>query len=261
MKRLLLFTLAVMVWMAGSAQNYFEGTLKARSYENHSNIVIKFSKGMLVNGARDAEMYIKGKKLAVVDKTTNVQTIYNLEERSLYFLFPYIKKAIQMPTSHFDKLTAGNVTPTPTDVYKTISGVKCRLYKSNKNDKVQGGSINIKNEIYLSEELLVDPALGPFITSTGIPRVGMKYIIDSNTKAGIMTMNSYTAYEVKEVIPGKVDGAIFEIPADYEIVDGSSNTKMLGVYSENNKVMKKMKKGKVETEKEITFDINEEWDF
>lgn len=74
-------------------------------------------------------------------------------------------------------------------------------------------------------------------------------------------MDSHTAYEVKEVIPCSVDESLFEVPADYEIVDGTSNSKMLGVYSENNKVMKKMKKGKAETEKEITFDINEEWDF
>lgn len=252
----------MMAWMTCNAQEYFEGTLKARSYEKHSNIVVKFSKGMLVNGARDAEMHIKGKKLAVVDKTVNVHTIYNLEEQSLYFLFPYIKKAIQMPTSHFAKMTANNATPTPTDVYKTISGQKCRLYTAEKIENIGGGgTTKIKNQVYLCEDLQVDPALAPFVTPTGLPYLGIKYIIDSNSRAGIMTMDSHTAYEVKEVIPCSVDESLFEVPADYEIVDGTSNSKMLGVYSENNKVMKKMKKGKPETEKEITFDINEEWDF
>ncbi len=262
MKKLFVFALCLVAWMTCGAQNYFEGTLKARSYEEHSKMMVKFSKGMLINGARDAEMYVKGKKLAVKDASTNVSTVYNLETMKLYFVFHNIKKVLEMPTAQLEAMMAGGVVPEDTGVNKTLTGLNCRLYHAKKETEENGMKTTIKTDIYLCTELEVDPALAPFVSqNTGLPYIGMKYVVDSNISAPMMNWNSYIAYEIKEVIRGNVDDSLFEVPADYEVVDGSSNSKMLAVYSENNKVMKKNMKGKQEASTEIKFDINEEWDF
>lgn len=262
MKKLMMFALCMMAWMTCNAQEYFEGTLKARSYEKHSDIAIKFSKGMLINGARDSELHIKGEKMAAVDHVTNVATIYDVEKNKLYFVFHNIKKALEMPISHFEKMKQGSVSikPVATSTYKTISGANCRLYSAEVNTNQNGAQIRMKSDSYVCEEMPIHPSLAGF--NNGLPYVGMKYIIDSNNRAGMIQINSYTAYEVHEVIRGEVDDAIFVVPADYEIVDGTSNAKMLSVYGENNKVMKKMKKNTTkEPTEEVKFDINEEWDF
>ena len=257
-----MFVICMMAWMGCHAQEYFEGTLKARSFENHSKIAVKFSKGMLINGARDAELHIQGKKMAMKDQTTNLTTIYDVEKNKLYVVFHNIKKALEMPITHFEQMKQGaaSMKQVATSTYKTISGMNCRLYSGEVNENQNGAKIRMKGETFVCEELPIDPALAKF--NNGHPYVGMKYIVDANNSAGMIQINSYTAFEVHEVIRGEVDGAIFEVPADYEIVDGTSNSKMLAVYGENNKVMKKNKKGtKEEPAQEIKFDINEEWDF
>lgn len=59
-----------MAWMTGNAQNYFEGMLKARSFENYGGDYERASGGQMINGVRDVEYYVKGDKIAILDHTT-----------------------------------------------------------------------------------------------------------------------------------------------------------------------------------------------
>ncbi len=256
----------MMAWMTCNAQEYFEGTLKARSYEKHGKTVIKYSKGMAFNGGRDYEVHIKGKKMATEDKMTNVQSIFDADKGVISLVFHNIGKAFKMRQSHYFELYKGAITPTPTSTYNTLCGMNCRFYLSDTNE-VRGLIVHTRREAYLCEDFPIDPSLTLF--NNGFPYVCIKSVTkQDNVKDVFFDMNSYIAVEVHEVIHGNIDDALFEVPFGYEVVDGTNDSKMLSVYrkmlsvySENNKVMKKMKKGKAEAEKEITFDINEEWDF
>lgn len=262
MKKTTLFTLFLILATICHAQTYFEGSLIARSYEEHSKMVLKNARGSLCNGARDAILHVKGKKLAVEDHKTNIYTIYNVEDDEMFLVFHNVKKAVKFSCTHFQKMTANNtVAPKQTNTYKTLTGHRCRLYTSEKNQKSGQQTMYARCDTYLSEDLAIDPALAPFASNTKLPFLGMKYVIKSNIKVGVVNVNSYTAYEVKEVIPCIVGDSLFAVPADYEIVDGTDRAKMLKVYDENLKIVKKSKKEKEKPIKEIKFDINEEWDF
>lgn len=124
--------------------------------------------------------------------------------------------------------------------------------------------MNISSTIWLCEELAVHKDLAPHVSgNTGLPLLGMKYIIDSTTKVLMMNTNSYTAFDIKEVVPGIVPDDKFTIPADYKIVESSFShpKKMLAVYSENEKALKKAKKLTQTDQSALKFDIDEEWDF
>ena len=266
MKKLFLFALCMMAWVTCNAQEYFEGSLKARSFEKHGKTVIKYSKGMALNGGRDYEFHIKGKKMATEDKMTNVQTIFDADKGVISLVFHNIGKAVMMRHSHYFELYKGVITPTPTSTYKTLCGVNCRLYLSDTNE-VRGLIGHTRREAYLCEDFPIDPALALF--NNGFPYVCIKSVTkQDNVKGVFFDMNSYNAIEVHEVIPGGVDGALFEVPSSYEVVDGTNYSKalsvykkMLSAYSENNKVLKKNKKGNEESAQEIKFDVDEEWDF
>lgn len=258
-----MLAICLMAWAATNAQEYFEGTLKARTFEKHSKNAIKLSQGTLINGARDVELHIKGNCVAVVDHATNIQTIYDLNKKKIYYLFHHTKKAIDMPSSSLEQMMKGALEPQATDEYRQILGMKCRLYSAKKNTKEKGAHINQNIQIYICEELPVHPDLAPFVSqNTGLPYLGVKYVVDTNTAVPpLFKMNSYVAYEINDVQRGAVDESLFTIPADYEVVDGSQNAKMLSVYKENYKILQKKNKGKEEPAEEIKFDVNEDWDF
>ena len=262
MKKFITLAICLMASIGCYAQSYFEGTLKARSYEEHSNIMIKSARGTLCNGARDAALHVKGQKLLVEDHLTNINTLYTVDNDEMYLIFHNVKKAVKLSCSNFQKsLDQTNREPAkPTQVVKTLTGKPCRLYTWSNQNKV--GTVNtiLSTETYVCEELPIDPALAPIASNTKQPYLFMKYVVKTDIKAPIASYHSYTAFEVKEVIPTTLDEALFTVPAGYEIVDGVDRKAMLKVYDDNLKVMKKAKKDK-EKPVEIKFDINEEWDF
>ena len=264
MKKVLLFALSIFACISVSAQDYFEGVITARSFEKHSDITIKFSQGMLINGARDAEMHIKGNRVAVVDKVTNVHTIYDLGNKKIYYVFYNINKAIEMPTASLQQMMAGALVPEATDQYLNVLGRECQLYTASKDTEESGAKIKQNIQIYICKELEVHPDLAPFVSqNTGLPSLGGKYVVDTNTTVPLVgQMNSYVAYEIQNISACEVDDAVFAVPAEFTVVDGTNNAAMYGVYKENAKVMKKLNKGKkAEPVTEVKFEINEDWDF
>ncbi len=267
-----------MAWMTGNAQNYFEGTIKARSYELNEfkspmPMVEKMLKSMngvfSENGARDTELYIKGNKCSGFDKSaSNLQTIHNLQDKKVYMILHNIKTVIDMSAFKIQQLLTTAPVPTPTGKYSEIMGYKCQLYKYEGERMTSSDPIYQQIEIYSCEEILIHPDLIPFVgANTGLPYLGMKYVVEAHSEADSLKINLYNAVETTEIIPGTVDDSIFEIPADYKIIPFEDNMKVYKAYEENTKAMgldkKSKKKGKEadKQEKEIKFAINEDWDF
>lgn len=256
--------IAIMACMSVGAQDYFEGVVTARSFEKHSKLTIKFSQGTLMNGARDAKLYVKENKMAVVDDYTNITTIYDPSKGKVFFVFNNINQVIDMPTQNMLNNMSGALVPQPTDTYIDVLGMKCRLYEASKDGEESGAKIKQNIQILICEELGVHPDLAPYVSqSTGLPYLGVKYVVDTNTSVPpLVQMNSFIAYDVQDVQRVAVDDSIFVVPADYKVVDSADTKKMLGVYKANAKAMKKLKKEKPNEEvAEIKFDINEDWDF
>ncbi len=266
MKKLLLSVILCQFAILGYAQELFEGTLKARSYEYHSKSLVKFSKGMLQNGSRDVEMYVKGNKLGSWDALVNIQTIYDVEDETIYFVFHEIKKAVATPMDSYTQAVNSNtaIKPEPTDETKIINGLTCRKYTGTFKSKEHGASTEVRSDVWLCEDLKVHNDLAPYVSgNTGLPMVGMKYIVDSNTKAPMVNMNTYNAYDIKEIDRSPVSDDKFVVPQDYKVISASSysDKSLLSVYSENEKVLKKNKKLSEKETDLIKFDIDEEWDF
>lgn len=257
-----------MVWMAGSAQPYFEGTVKARSFESHGADYERASGGQMINGVRDVELHIKGGKMALIDHTTNINTVYDTDkDQAVYFIFTNINKVIRMPFSYVNQIKVGNsVDLIPTDTYKTVAGKNCRLYAVDTEIKNRGQKTHFKIEAYVCEDLPINPVLMPFNNfnngaTNGIPGIGMKYVFHRNISSINFVANSYVAYEVSEVIPGEVDDSVFEIPSGAPIVDGTKPMKIMAVYNENYKIIQQNRKGKEMADPAIKFEVDEEWDF
>lgn len=266
MKKLLLSAVLCLVAVAGRSQELFEGTLKARSYEYHSNFIVKKTKGMMQNGSRDAEMYVKGNKVSSWDKLVNVQTIYDLEGGVLYFIFHEIRKAVSFPLTAFAGQVNSDVAlkPEPTDETKTIHGLTCRKYTAERKTEKNGMKTDIRSDVWLCEELRVSEDLAPYVSAnTGLPMVGMKYIVDSNSIMPMINISTYNAFDIKEIDRSPVPDEKFAVPQDYKTVSASGFTDkaLLAVYSENEKALKKNKKLSTKEEDVIKFDIDEEWDF
>ena len=268
MKKLFLFALCMMAWVTCNAQEYFEGTLKARSFENYGGDYERASGGMMINGVRDVEYHIKGSKIAIIDHTSGINTIYDAgAEQAVFFVFTNINKVIRMPFSYVNQIKIGKeVEPTPTDVRKTVGGKECRLYTVDTEVKEKGRKTHFKIDAYVCDELPINPVLQAYNNfnngaCNGVPGVAMKYVVQQNISSLAFATNFHVAYEVHEVIPCQVDDSIFEIPAGAQIVDGTKPMKMMAVYNENYKIILKNREGQEAADPAIKFDVDEEWDF
>lgn len=244
MKKFFIFAICVMAWMTGNAQNYFEGMLKARSFENYGGDYERASGGQMINGVRDVEYYVKGDKIAILDHTTNINTIYDAGAgQAVFFVFRNINKVIRMPFSYVNQIKIGNaVQPAPTEVRKTIAGRECRLYTVDTEVKQRGRKTHFKVDAYVCDDLPVSPTLVPYNNfnngaCNGVPGIAMKYAIQQNISSVGLVADFHIAYEVHEVIPCEVDDSIFEIPSNAQIVDGTKPMKIMAVYNENYKII------------------------
>lgn len=262
MKKLLLSAVLCLVAVVGRSQELFEGMLRARSYERHSNFMIKASKGTLQNGSRDVESYFKGNKLASWDKLVNAQTIYDLDEEVIYMVFHEIRKTVVLSSTMFSEMPYHDmaIKPVPTGETKTILGLTCRRYVGEDVD------MKIRSEAWLCEELRVSEELAPYVSAnTGLPMIGLKYIIESGGSilGGVMNLNTYNVYYIKEIDRSPVPDEKFAVPQDYKVVyvSGVKDKALRAAFSENEKALKKNKKLSTKEEDVIKFDIDEEWDF
>lgn len=260
MKKILTLLVLIHCSLTLSAQEYFSGKLKARSYEYHNKMMILASRGMLMNGARDAEMYVDGRRLASYDMLANIRTVYDLDAGKVFFVFNELKTVVIMPSDVIVQMNNSKAAlkAEPTDEYVEILGLKCRKYRGDIYDATTRASVS--SETWVCEDLKVHPDLTPYISgNTGVANVGMKYFVKSVSAAGALGKATMSiAYDIKEIDRDFKDESVFEIPKGYVQVPYS---RMHEVYKENQMTLEKSKKLPKKKPVEITFDIDEEFDF
>ena len=84
---------------SGYAQedNYFEGEIAYRNFENHNKLVLKLSKGMAYNGARDVKILMKGANMHIIDESLHMHTLLLPEENKAVIYNDLLKRGQEFP--------------------------------------------------------------------------------------------------------------------------------------------------------------------
>ncbi|WP_305115934.1 hypothetical protein [Duncaniella muris] len=278
MKYALTIVLMLLISVAVGAQNQFEGEIDYRNFESHSKTVRKFSKGMAYNGARNVKVLVKGNKIHIIDESMHLNTLLDPDANSVIIYNDLLKKGLKCTYTDYTTTYMSAYGPKPTvngqtkeysvvpvNEYKEINGVKCQKYSGKVIAKVNGANpATTTVEVWCSNEHPVTPIYDFYLNGLQIPGVAMKWTTDQHGKIPLFgSMDSFVASEVKSITPREVDDSEMQIPTDYELKVTNSPFKMLGIYGDTVKYLKKNKMYPADADKnmDVTYKIEEEWDF
>lgn len=268
------------VGMNISAQTTFEGEITYRNFENHSKTVRKFSKGMAYNGARDMKVIMKGDRMLIIDESMHLSMLLLPDEEEVVIYNDLLKRGLRCSYNNFvqsnlsqygDKSYLAGITiknnVKETGETKTIKGEECGLAKGQIISTVDGSGIKPTvhdMEVWCSKKYKISPTYKYFVNGLNVSGIAVKYTINSHGKVPLFgSMDSFIAAEVKEITPRKVEDSELEAPAGYEYKETDSPNKMLGIYGDTSKYLKKNNMYPTDADKdtEVTYKIDEEWDF
>lgn len=275
MKKLLFSVLLLMGYTVGAmAQgNFFEGTIKYRTYESHSKVVLKFSAGQAYNGARNTKTVLKGTKAISYDESLNMYTIFDPERSKITAVFNEIQEAMEFD---FDKYTStysayssarATYTTEPTDETVELLGHTCRKHlitlKPKPINGVQANTVT-KIECWITDDYdIYKNYWYAFLYGLELPGITLKYTVDSKGSVPIFgKMSSYVASKVVSIEEGNVSDDLFKVPDGYKLSISESPFKYLKLIKKNIKALKAAKKyPTMAVDESVTFNVDEEWDF
>lgn len=278
MKSSILLMFMLLVGMNISAQSIFEGEIAYRNFENHSKTVRRFSKGMAYNGARNVKVLLKGNKMHIIDESMHLNTLVLPDENAVIIYNDLLKRGLKCSYSNYTQTYMSAYSSKPsvvgqtkkyavrkTGLTKVIKGEQCSQYKGNVTAQVSGVSPAVTEiEMWCSDRYKTSPTYTYFLNGIEVANLAVKYTTDQHGKIPIFgSMDSFVAAEVKSITPRNVDDSEMQIPADYELKETDSASKMLGIYGDTSKYLKKNKMypTDADTNTEVTYTIDEEWDF
>lgn len=274
-----IITLLMILLTVGSiSADKFEGVLKYRNFENHSKAVRNLSKGMAYNGARDMELLLKGNKILIKDMSMHYHVLIDPDAGSVVIFNDYIKKGLKSNYKKYAEQYLSGLTPKvtvegqtkdfnirETGESQTINDMKCNRYAGKLTVGVKGlKPVETDVDVWYAADIEVDPIIGAFLNGLPVPGIPVKLTVDQQGSVPIIgKMNSYIASELHSIEARPVEDSEFEIPADYEIKVTDSPFKMLSLYGQTTKYLKKnnMYPGAADKDSEVTYKIEEEWDF
>ncbi len=278
MRFVTLFIFMLLTDLLAYSQTLFEGEINYRNFENHSKAVRKFSKGMAYNGARSVRVLIKGNKVHIIDESMHLSTLLLPDEGYVIIYNDLLKQGLKCSYSNYTMTYMSQYSPKAyipgqmkdyevkaTDETTEIQGEPCKLYKGTITTTTNGASPTVTTvEVWCSTKYKVDPVYQYYLYGVEIPGVAMKWTTDQHGKVPMIgSMDSFVASEVKSITPRTVDDSEMQIPSEYELKLTDSAFKMLGIYEDTKKYLKKNKMYPTDAENdtEVTYQIEEEWDF
>lgn len=278
MKSIIFSVLMLFVSLSTFSQTVFEGEINYRSFENHSKMVRKFSKGMNYNGARNVKVIIKGNKMNILDESLHLNVLLLPDEDCCIIYNDLLKKGLKCSFSNYTLSYMSSFGPKcinstqtkeysfePTGETGTFTGEKCKRYKGLTKLIVSNMEPStVTSDVWCATKYKVDPIYQYYLNGLGVPGIAMKWTISSHAKVPIIgKMDTFVATEVKSIIPRKVDDSEMQIPSDYELKETDSAFKMLKIYGETKKYLKanNMYPADAESDTEVTYQIEESWDF
>jgi len=278
MRFVALFVFILLTNLLTYSQTLFEGEIDYRNFENHSKAVRKLSKGMVYNGARNVKVLIKGNKMHIIDKSMHLNTLLLPDEGYVIVYNDLLKKGLKCSYTNYTMSYMSQYGPKEyipgqkknyevkaTGEIKEIQDEPCKLYKGTVTTTVDGASPTVTAvEVWCSTKYKVDPVYQNYLYGVEIPGVAVKWATEQHGKIPIIgSMDSFVASEVKSITPRTVDDSEMQIPPEYELKLTDSAFKMLGIYGDTKKYLKKNKMYPADAENntEVTYKIEEEWDF
>lgn len=278
MKFIIYSLLMWMISLTAFSQTLFEGEINYRNFENHSKAVRKFSKGMAYNGARNVKVVIKGKKMHIIDESIHLNTLLLPDENCVIIYNDLLKRGLKCSYSNYTQTymaaygpksnTPGQIkeyTIKPSGEIGTFLGEECEKYKGTVTTSTSSSSPVVTNvEVWCSTKYKVDPVYCCYLNGVEVPGVAMKWTTDQHGKVPLFgSMDSFVASEVKSITSRNVEDSEMRIPSEYELKETDSSFKMLGIYGDTKKYLKKNKLYPADADNatEVTYQIEEEWDF
>lgn len=267
----------------------FEGVLTYHSLENNSKSTIRISQGQAYNGVRNYEIIIKGNNMHIQDMSMHLHTIVNLDNDCVYFYSDATKRGIRYDaTEYLEKQmmqyspdymqVASYVTIATSDQqmekvrvndYRIVKADEQREFMGMQNDVYRGPiicrTITTDFEVWAVPDFEISPTIKYFLNGIEFKGLPTKYVWDSKGQVPLVgNLSSYSANELKSITPRQVDDAEFLPPSDCEIIDkDDSGFKRIRLVKDNTKFLKKNKMypTDAETESDVQYKIDDEWDF
>ena len=191
--------------------------------------------------------------------------MYQLPDKNeVITYYALLKKGYKQAYKAYNAASATEVTPQNNQqqmkfMYtgKTVKylGHDCKVYSAKTENNEGGAKTNTTADIYMC----TDYQMGG-IQQYGAGAMPLKILIQANTKTMLMKINILMAYDTKSVTAREVKDSEFDVPTDIEWIE-ATDKKILELKKDNIKAMKK-KDLLPETKKDdVSFNINEDWNF
>ena len=263
---------------SGYAQedNYFEGEIAYRNFENHNKLVLKLSKGMAYNGARDVKILMKGANMHIIDESLHMHTLLLPEENKAVIYNDLLKRGQEFPFNAYvntylsalspnDRVINGMTIPASSTVgnsgnVKEYMDQSCDIYSG--KISANNGGVTTDVELWISPNYSIYKSYWAFLNGIEVPGIALKWVLDQKGSVPILgKMSSYIASEVKELTERPIADEEMQVPADYNIVASTSPFKVLGLYKDMKKYLTKNKMYPTQQESVVTYKIDDEWEF
>jgi hypothetical protein len=268
MKKLLTIILFLLTALTSSAQeNFFEGELVYDNFENHSKMVLKFSKGMAYNGKRTVRVLMKGSVIHMIDNVLHFHTLLFPDENKAIIFSDFLKRGQQFPYDEYVKtylsqfsISKGSVKGTfeKTGETEMVRDRSCHIMKG----KVSVSGVKTDLEAWVSQEYKIYDSYRTFTFGMDIDGIAMKCAYKTVGKIPLLgEARSYVQSELVEMKTREVTDEELSVPEGYKIVESSSPFKVVGLYNDTRKYMKAQGIYPDDIDKEVTFKTEDEWSF
>lgn len=280
MKTKILFYLFIFLGVTLSAMAQddasFEGEITYRNFENYNKVVLKFSKGMAYNGARNVKVLIKGYNMHIIDESLHMHTLLLPGEDKAIIFNDLLKKGQQFPFTEYvnnylssfspeDHVVSGvtlsnTSTIKDTGETKEYKGQLCKIYKGQVIANNGGTTSDI--ELWVSSKYDIYKCYWYFVNGIQVPGIVLKWTYDTKGKVPLFgQMSGFVASELKTIEERVVTEEEMQVPSDYDITVSKSPFKVLKLYGSTTKYLKKNGMYPTQIESDVTYKIDEEWDF
>ena len=257
-------------------ERFFEGDIIYRNFENHNKTVIKFSSGMAYNGSRTVRVIMKGYNIHIIDESMHMHTLLLPNEDKAIIFNDLLKKGQQFPFAEYvnnyltalspnDRVVSGTTissksTISDTGIKKDYMGQTCSVYKGQVISN--NGSSTSEVELWVSSKFDIYKSYWYFLNDIQVPGIALKWTYDTKGKIPLFgQMSSYVASEAKEINERIVADEEMQVPENYDIVVSKSPFKVLSLYRAAKKYLIKNNQYPTQLETDVTYKIEDEWDF
>lgn len=274
----MLLSAFVLLAVIANAQKAFEGEIKYRNFENHSKQVRKQSRGLQYNGVRNVRVVVKGNKMLLCDESMHLNTLMLPDDDLIIIYNDLMKKGLAYNYSTYKSTYMSALDPNKsvamgerqynvgkTTATQTFGKEKCNNYKGTITSSVSSmAKIDISVDVWTATKYKMPDAYRCYLYGLDVPGIAMKWTFNQQAKVPIIgRMDSFVASEVKELIPRAVSDSELSVPDDVTITETDSAGKLLSIYKDTRNYLKSqnMYPGDADADTDVTYSIEEEWNF